>query len=270
MPIAIPAAVHTPHPNDKYQNVSTAVTNLPVIDFDGFEDGNGPRAQEIAEQFYAACRDVGFAYIRNFGMDLELVDEMFGWSKKFFDLSKEVKLKAPHPAAGWHHRGYSAVGRSIAVQLMKQLWQHSRSYEYGNKEHTRLTNILIPDEDLPGYNAALERYFQAGTACSKVLLKALALAMPGVPAGFLEEYHAWGDNQVRLLHYPPQSTTALRNGEVGRIGEHTDYGSGTILFQDGTGGLEVEDPNKPGTFLQAKPIPGYAVFNIGEYIPTNF
>jgi hypothetical protein len=31
-------------------------------------------------------------------------------------------------------------------------------------------------------------------------LKALAVGMPGVPAGFFEEYHDEGDNQLRLLH----------------------------------------------------------------------
>lgn len=31
-------------------------------------------------------------------------------------------------------------------------------------------------------------------------LRALAVGMPGVPAGFFEEYHTDGDNQLRLLH----------------------------------------------------------------------
>jgi hypothetical protein len=31
-------------------------------------------------------------------------------------------------------------------------------------------------------------------------LKALAVGMPGIPAGFFEEYHDEGDNQLRLLH----------------------------------------------------------------------
>jgi isopenicillin N synthase-like dioxygenase len=36
---------------------------------------------------------------------------------------------------------------------------------------------------------------------------------------------------------------------------HTDYGTFTIIFQDGTAGLELEDPAAPGGW---RPVPGDA------------
>ncbi|KAI5477286.1 UPF0676 protein [Pseudohyphozyma bogoriensis] len=251
---------------------------IPVVDFAGFENGSGPRAQEIADQFFAACRDVGFVYIVNHGFDDDLRKEMFGW--RFFDLPKEVKMKAPHPVEGWWHRGYSAIGRSVAVQKShtasreeiekaKRRDKHldfKESFEFGRENHPRTPNVIIPDEDLPGFREALNRYFAEGRLLQLRVMRAIAMGMPGVPSDFFESYHSTSDNQIRLLHYPPLKTKELRAGEVGRIGEHTDFGSGTLLFQDDTGGLEVEDRYTSRLFHPARPMPGAVIFNIGDFL----
>ena len=41
---------------------------------------------------------------------------------------------------------------------------------------------------------------------------------------------------LRLLYYPVM--TELKEGQI-RLGEHTDYGTMTLLFQDQVGGLQV-------------------------------
>lgn len=62
------------------------------------------------------------------------------------------------------------------------------------------------------------------------------------PHFFVKAHSKIGEGQgmncttVRLLHYPP--VTELKPNQV-RCGEHTDYGSITLLFQDESGGLEV-------------------------------
>ena len=44
---------------------------------------------------------------------------------------------------------------------------------------------------------------------------------------------------LRLLYYPPLSPSGdMQPGQL-RCGEHVDYGSVTLLFQDPRGGLQV-------------------------------
>ena len=53
--------------------------------------------------------------------------------------------------------------------------------------------------------------------------------------------HAGSYTAARVLHYPPlPSDVVIKPGQL-RCGEHVDYGSITLLFQDPTGGLQVHE-----------------------------
>ncbi|KAH7920281.1 flavonol synthase/flavanone 3-hydroxylase [Leucogyrophana mollusca] len=254
-----------------------AETSLPIIDFANFGDGTSVEAKEIAEKFYAACRDVGFAYIANTGIPQHAIDGMFELCAKFFDLPTEIKQKAPHPPEGWKHRGYSGVGVEQVSQMVfdpneladirSKALDFKESFDFGNEDSTRLQNIWPPEEDLPGFREQAVAFFKVCREFqTSKILPALALGMPGVPAGFFDQYHQQADNQVRLLHYPGAPAEAFLSGEKGRINAHTDFGTCTVLFQDDCGGLEVESPHEPGKFIPAPPIPGTVVFNIGDFL----
>jgi len=136
----------------------------------------------------------------------------------------------------------------------------------GSSDSQRCQNIWIDDKYLPGFRAGCERFMSIGRQLQVMALRALALGMPHVPADFFDAYHSEGDNQLRLLHYPSAPWSVFESGEKGRIGAHTDFSTCTFLFQDDVGGLEVEDPHNPGTFVPAPPVKGAVVFNIGDFL----
>ncbi len=69
---------------------------------------------------------------------------------------------------------------------------------------------------------------------------------------------------LRLLHYPPQPPD--RGSPAIGAGEHTDYGSLTLLLTDEVGGLEVKrrDTSGEGGWIAAPHVPGAFICNVGD------
>jgi hypothetical protein len=74
-----------------------------------------------------------------------------------------------------------------------------------------------------------------------------AVDMPERP---LTKNHAKRNYTMRLLHYPAIQGP-VKDGQE-RCGEHTDWGTITLLFQGGQGGLEVR--RRTGEWIFAPPL----------------
>lgn len=129
----------------------------------------------------------------------------------------------------------------------------------------------------------MESFFKDCRRLVHEVLKALATALE-LEEARLSDTHERSLFQLRLLHYPPVLASLLRAEERSRISAHSDFGTITLvrlhsfaifvfgirtnttsqLFQDATGGLEVEDRQSPGTFTPVTPIPGTVLVNIGD------
>ncbi|RYP65461.1 hypothetical protein DL770_008991 [Monosporascus sp. CRB-9-2] len=86
-----------------------------------------------------------------------------------------------------------------------------------------------------------EAFYEQCNAICLTLVKALEVDF-GVADGSLVERCIPNATDLRLAHYPPIPIAA-----------HSDFGILTLLFQDSTGGLEVEDRFSPGTFVPVPP-----------------
>ncbi|ORY09734.1 thymine dioxygenase [Clohesyomyces aquaticus] len=243
---------------------------IPIVDFGKFLSGGKEEKELVARQIDDAFRNVGFVYLKGHGVEREMVERCFEWSKKFFALPSETKLLAPHPPGGSHHRGYSAPGvekvsqhtyDAAEIAKLREVPDFKESFESGNPHDSAQPNIWLPEDALPGFRAFMESYF---TSCSTLvhhILDALSIAL-SVPDPGLSPTHSKSLFQLRILHYPAIEKSELENRS--RINAHSDFGTLTLLFQDSVGGLEVEDPNQPGTFRPATPIEDTVLVNIGD------
>jgi isopenicillin N synthase-like dioxygenase len=103
---------------------------------------------------------------------------------------------------------------------------------------------------------------------AKRILEALSLGLKLTKEDHdkLFALHSGHNNQLRLLHYPSVDAKKLQQQVIGRMPAHQDWSSFTFLFQDDVGGLELEDPRMPGSFIPAKPLPGTCVLNVGDML----
>jgi isopenicillin N synthase-like dioxygenase len=93
-------------------------------------------------------------------------------------------------------------------------------------------------------------YRQCDDVCL-MLMKALEVAW-GIEDGSLVARCVPSATDLRLTHYPAIPVEEMQGGSTSRIAPHTDFSPITLLFQDSTGGLEVED-RSTNTFVPIPP-----------------
>lgn len=260
---------------------------IPIIDFAPFladtasADTSTPppsnpseAAVIIGNQLVTAFRTSGFAYLRNHGVSPTFVSSAFDYSARFFARPQEQK-----DALGWTtpsaNRGYVAIGREKltqsadvnAIAAMKQSAPDLKeSFEIGRDGPDQLPNQWpekLGDEEGKKFTAFFRSWFTTLQTLHAQLMRALALGL-GLEPAFFDRFTDGGDNNCRLLHYPPVRRSVFQGGTRLRGGEHSDYGSLTLLFQDGRGGLQVRSPRD--TFVDAVPVPDVIIINAGDLL----
>ncbi|KAJ4350626.1 hypothetical protein N0V95_004585 [Ascochyta clinopodiicola] len=251
------------------------MASIPIVDFSAYtttQHTSDKTQTETAREIDEAFRNVGFVYLKNHGVRKESVDECFEWSKRFFALPAATKMQAPHPPGGSHHRGYSAPGLEKVSQHVydanelsktREVPDYKESFESGNVQDATQPNIWLPEAALPGFRTGMEAFFEECEVLVHRILDALSIALQ-VPGAGLSPTHAQSLFQLRILHYPPLAAAELQHRSRSRINAHSDFGTLTLLFQDSVGGLEIEDPQKPGTFRAVPPVQQAVLINVGD------
>jgi len=83
-----------------------------------------------------------------------------------------------------------------------------------------------------------------------------------LPPNTLQDMHRLQGNsgdQIRFIKAPPQPTDDRKTA----LGEHTDFGSVTVLFNR-LGGLQVLPPGRNAEWCYVKPLPNHAIINLGD------
>jgi isopenicillin N synthase-like dioxygenase len=219
-------------------------SQVPIVDFGRFLKGNASERQATGEEVLNAFKNVGFVYLAQHSIPASQLANVFDHSKRFFELSPQEKTKLAwvSPQA---NRGYVAPGREKVTQLTDKaavtaLREASpdlkESLEIGKEPSTDFHNNW-PAHD-PSFRPAMMRFFADCHALHLDVLDAVALGL-GLTPRFFVPFCDKMDHNLRLLHYPGVPRSLLDKGEQARAGAHTDYGSITLLFQDGQGGLQV-------------------------------
>ncbi|KAI9901850.1 hypothetical protein N3K66_003667 [Trichothecium roseum] len=252
--------------------VSKGGLNIPLIDFGKFLNGAQEERKATADAILSGFQNAGFIYLKNHAITPGTIKKTFSRSASFFAQNDQAKLDL-----GWTtpeaNRGYSAPGREKVTQLLdindvdevrKAAPDMKESFEIGREDDPDHPNQWPQDGQLDGFKPDMMDFFEDCKKMHMEVMRAIAVGM-GLEEEFFDGFVNVGDNTLRLLHYPAVDTTVFKvNPNAVRAGEHSDYGSITLLFQDNRGGLQVKSPT--GQFIDATPIEGTIVVNAGDLL----
>lgn len=233
---------------------------IPVVDIAALVNGTDP--SQTAKDINWALSNVGFMYVKNHGIDPQLVTQAFDQTKKFFDLPLADKMSLHVEKSGVALRGYTEMfGENTDPTKTKDL---KECFDLGPERAGTSTPFFganqWPDATvLPEFQPVIYQYHEAMCGLYKTLRRGLALSL-GLEPSYFEAKMRDPITIQRLIHYPPQSGKI--DEAVMGIGAHTDYGHMTILAQDDVGGLQVM--NRDGVWVEAPLIENTFVINIGD------
>lgn len=245
---------------------TVAVETIPVIDIAPLLGDDEASHATVATALRHAAETVGFFYIRNHGIDPELIEQTLEMGRQFYALPADEKATV---AINDHHRGHIALGLSrMEGQARTDL---KESFVWGQEQRPPGVDAYSPGNPLtgpnqwpaalPGMRETLTQYMDACNALGARLLCAFALAL-GKPADTFVRQFDRPVSRASILWYPPQAPE-LGEEQFG-VSPHTDFGCLTLLHQDANGGLQVQ--GKTGAWVNAPPIPGTYVVNVGDLL----
>ncbi|XP_072516105.1 uncharacterized protein [Salminus brasiliensis] len=237
--------------------------SIPVVDFDlyklGVNNVNDEALQKLGEEIRAAFTGVGFVYLKNTGIDDDEVTRTMAISRDFFLLPEEKKLpfsrgSYPEVNHGW-------------VCMEKESLNPRRPGDL--KEAFNVTSLSAdlkwPTEGVEEFRTVQEGFYVRCTELCLRVLRVMALGLGLESDVFVKAHKLIGSEEngstLRSLYYPSVKTEDVKQDQI-RCGEHSDYGSISLVFQSNQGGLQVRGRN--GQFISAPYIPGTVLINIAD------
>jgi isopenicillin N synthase-like dioxygenase len=243
---------------------------VPVIDLSDSFSSNAEGAKGVAWEIHKACRETGFFYVVNHRVPAALLESQFDFARRFFALPIEHKL-ALQMKNSPGQAGYEPIGG----QTLDSQDLDSEQAPPDLKESFYCGMELAPDHPwtqrkirgfghnqwpaLSGFRDQMLAYQDAMRRLGDHILGMLALSLE-LPQSYFAPFYDMPLTTLRLLRYPLHPVSAEAN-QLG-AGAHTDWGGITLLLQDDLGGLEVR--NIADEWIEAKPIPGTFVINLGD------
>lgn len=235
-------------------------TSVPVVDIAALGSGDPAAEAATIAALGRAASEVGFLHVTGHGLAPAVIERLQAAARRFFAQSEGIKRQT-YIGRSTNHRGYVPEGeetlgegkrdRKEAFDLALDL--PAQAVPPGHP-------LLGPNQwpALPGFREDVMAYYGAVFAVGQRLLGAFTRAL-GQPPEMLGRLVSAPPSQLRLIHYPHDPSAADAPG----IGAHTDYECFTLLLCTGPG-LEVM--NQAGEWIDAPPVPGALVVNIGDML----
>ncbi|WVZ69956.1 hypothetical protein U9M48_018669 [Paspalum notatum var. saurae] len=232
----------------------TGPMDIPVIDLSGLDAGDEQRSRTTMAQLHDACKDWGFFWVENHGVDAALMDEV----KRFVYAHYEEHLEPKFYASDL------AQNLPLAAAADKVDWEAT----YFIQHRPRDTAADFP-EITPAYRETLDAYVAQVVALAERLGECVSLNL-GLAGAHVARTFAPPFVGTKFAMYP----ACPRPDLVWGLRAHTDAGGIILLLQDdAVGGLEFFRQGRQGGdgggqyWVPVGPTVGGRLFvNIGDQI----
>ncbi|KAJ5531990.1 hypothetical protein N7494_008542 [Penicillium frequentans] len=243
-------------------------THIPLVDYN---DAISPATKP---HFLSALRnalvDVGFFYLLNPPIRVDIREKLATTTGAFFDLPLEKKLEVD-VVNSKHFRGYACSGSEKTATISDQretltVGLDAPTHDSNSPIYYGLEgpNQWLPEETTPGLRKAVEVYIEQTQALADEFIVLIAEALDLHPTTFNKVLQRkYPMSNLRISAYPRVDPSMPTETEVQGVGPHKDGSFLTYLLQ-GTEHSSLEVQNKSGTWISAPPIPNTLVVNIGR------
>ncbi len=238
-----------------------AELTLPILDLSRLDEGPD-EAAAFRDDLRAATRDVGFFYLTGTGVTPRLEQRIHRAARNFFALPDEEKLAIENVRSP-HFRGYTRIGGERTQGKVD--WREQidigpeRAPIEGGPAFNRLIGPNLWPAAQPELREVVSAWHETLSAVSRRLLRAWAQVL-GAEESYFDRHFGEPSTLIKIVRYPGTREPRPRQG----VGAHKDSGVLTLLWvEPGKGGLQVE---RDGEWVDAPPVPGAFVVNIGELL----
>ncbi len=235
---------------------------IPVVDLSQFTEGTPEQRTEFVRQLGEAFHNIGFVGVKNHGIPKQLIDDFYKYSKEFFALTKDTKVKYEIPGLAGQ-RGYTSFGKEQAkgakVADLKEFFQIGQEVAEGHPlkaEYPDNVNVM----EAPEFTQLGKDLYKAFEKAGAQLLKAIAIHL-NLGEGYFDERINDGLSILRAIHYPP--ITEEPKSAV-RAEQHEDINLITLLVGASAGGLQLL--NMEDKWLPITPEEDEIVINVGDML----
>jgi len=177
---------------------------IPVVDLSKFVNGSSEDRRAFVQKLGGAFHEIGFVGVKNHGIPMELIDDFYKYSKAFFALNKETKVKYEIPGLAGQ-RGYTSFGKEqakgAAVADLKEFFQIGQEVD-----NTHPLKADYPDNvsvtEAPEFTKLGKELYKSFEKAGAQLLQAIAIHLD-LGEGYFTERITDGLSILRAIHYPP-------------------------------------------------------------------
>lgn len=238
--------------SSKIPVVDVSALSLENEDFDLENISPDEDLRMLGSRLVSALHQNGFVYIAGHGVDPQLVQQALSSSLDFFHLDIGSKTEV---VMGSEYQGWVGQGRELFQGEEKAAADANieLNTEVNSKTEARETyNVRdissggkFPDQTCPKLRSSLTRMASSLHQLSLRLLSCISIGLdqtpfllPSLHQGILSQGTSdeiANCSNLRSLYYPAMLDTVCRSNppKVVRCGEHSDYGSITLLIQVG-------------------------------------